>query len=120
MLHFEELVGQCRVVPLVFLKRGEPGITKLWATHADPCAKMRANLFGNEENSLLWPAIIPFRQADLLRAKRLAMRGTGALLSRRTVANMAVDDDQCWAGRRLRKALEGAPMRLGRLRCAPA
>ena len=55
---------------------------------------MVAHRVGNEELSVLRPAIVALGEPNLLFAKRLAVRGGGILLMRRAIADVAVQNDE--------------------------
>src|SRR6266511_2177186 len=108
MLHFVELIGQRGLLLLVGLKHGEPGVTQIGAARADPGLEMLADAVRHQECGVLGPAVVPLGQADLLRAERLAVGRARALLGRRAVANVAIDDDQRRASLGVLEAPEGA------------
>src|SRR4030095_6205895 len=76
------------------LEQAPPPPPRLCAASPDPGRKMLPNPLGNEELCVLWPVVGPFVKADFFFAERLAVGGGGGLAVRRTVADMAVQDDE--------------------------
>src|SRR5207302_544500 len=108
VLHPPQVIGKLRIRLLVFLEFGEPGVAQLPAALADAFLEGLAHAVGNEELRVLRPAVEALGQLDLLLAERLAMRLMRALLVRRAIADVAVDDDERGAIRLLLEDREGA------------
>ena len=64
------------------------------AAHADAIREMLAHTIGNQELRVLGPAVSAFDEADLFFAQRLAMGRRRVVFVRRTVADVAVQDDE--------------------------
>src|SRR5205807_4594486 len=84
------------------------GLTQLATTLPYSLGEMLADAVGDEEARVLRPAVGPLRLAHLLLAQRLAVSGTGVLLSRRAIADMAVHHHQRGPVLLLAENLEGA------------
>src|SRR6267154_2057097 len=54
---------------------------------------------GNQELGVGWPAVRLLHQLNLLFAERLAVRRTGVLTMRRTIADMTINDYDRWSAR---------------------
>src|SRR5712671_745906 len=61
---------------------------------------------GNEKFLVLWPSITAFGEPDFFIAERLAMGCGIVLFVRRSVADMAVQDNECRTALRLYKCAE--------------
>ena len=72
---------------------------------------MLADAVGDEELRVLGPAVGALGEADLLLAERLAVGLGGVLLVRRTVADVAVQNDEGGAALRLPEDLKACSMR---------
>ena len=81
----------------------QPVPPQLAAAAPDAFLKMLAHAVRHEKARVFRPVIGALGQTDFLDAERLAMSGAGVVLVRRTVADMALDDDQ----RRRQRSLEG-------------
>ena len=80
-----------------------------WAFAAactDSGSKVLADAVRDEKLSVLRPSIAALSQPDLIVAERLAMGFRGVLLVWRTVADVAVQDDEGRAALRLAKHLQ--------------
>ena len=80
MLHLVELKSELRVLCLVLLEPGEPGIAQLLAATADASFEVIVDTLGNQESCVLRPAVELLGQPDLVLAQGLAMGGVGILL----------------------------------------
>lgn len=94
VLHPVQLIGQLRVLLLVRLKLGEPGLAQRRTPRPDTGLKMFAHSVGDQELGLLRPAVGSLGQPNFLLTQRLAVGGAGTLFGRRAVGNMAIDDNQ--------------------------
>ncbi len=94
MLHPVELVGQFGIFGPIPLYPGEPVVAELLSTQAHTLVEVLVNFVGHEELGVLGPAVVAFREPDLILAQGLAMGGAGVLLVRRAPTDVAVDDDQ--------------------------
>jgi hypothetical protein len=63
------------------------------ATRADAFLKMLAYPIRDKKLRIYRPAVVALRQPDFFLAQRFAVRRAGVLLIRRTVGDVAVDDD---------------------------
>src|ERR1700746_2279072 len=61
---------------------------------SNPIAKVFAHTFGYEELGVFGPAVEALGQANLVCSERLAMRFAGGVLVRRSVPDVAIDDDE--------------------------
>src|SRR5438067_477777 len=61
-----ELVGKLRILRLVLLQSGEPGVAQLLAAAADSLLEMVVNTVGNQELSILRPTVETLGEPDLL------------------------------------------------------
>src|SRR5262245_11022947 len=64
--------------------------------------------FRHEEFGVFWPAVMALCQPDFLLAKRFAVLGASVLLVRRTVRDMAIDNDQTGPSLFVLEGMEGA------------
>ena len=69
---------------------------------------MLADLLRHQEFGILRPAVVGLRQPDLLLVQRLSMGSAGVLIVGRTVGDMAIDNDQRRAVRRVLEGAQGA------------
>ena len=96
LLQSLDFVAEVWVFGFVRLHKLRPALLKLRPTFADAGAEVFTHTLGDEKLGVLRPAITAFRQTDFFDSKRFAMRGAGVVLMGRTVADMAVDDNQGW------------------------
>ena len=94
MQHAVELAGQVRIFGFVFLEASPPGVAQLLAALAHPRAEVLPHAFGDQEFGVFGPAVSALGEAHFLFSQRLAVRSAGVLFVRRTVGDMAVDDDE--------------------------
>ena len=78
------------------------------ATLADAVSEILIDAVRHEELRVLWPAVEPLREPHFVVAKRLAVRLRTVLLVRRTIADVALDDDQRRAATFARREIKGA------------
>src|SRR5256885_11120219 len=71
-----------------------PRLAELPASGAEAAAKVIRYGVGHQELRVGWPSVRLLRQADLVFAERLAMRGARVVLVRRPPSDVAVDDDE--------------------------
>jgi len=83
-------------------------VTSVCAAGAHTRGKMVIDAVWHEELRVLGPSIVAFGKTDLFFAKRLAMRIGCVLPVRRTVTNMAVENDEGRSTLCLSEGLEGA------------
>src|ERR1700688_3037775 len=76
------------------------------AAFADPGVEMLINTLWHKELRILGPPIAAFGKPDLFFTKRLAMGFGCILFVRRTVADMAVKNDEGWPALRLPEYLD--------------
>src|SRR5690348_627498 len=94
MLHAVDLIGELGKFLCVLGERCLPGLIEFASALADPVAEILEYAVGNEELCVLGPTIILFRKPHFLLTQRFAVGFVGILLVRRSVADMAVEDDQ--------------------------
>src|SRR5262249_4298037 len=94
MLHPIELVGELGIIAPIFRDSRKPAIAQIFAAFADALTEMIIDTVGYIELQIFRPAVVPFRQPDLLFAQGLAMRTAGILLVRCAVSDMAIHNDQ--------------------------
>src|SRR6202035_716999 len=76
-------------------------------TYTDSGSKVLTDSIRDEKLSILRPSIAALSQSDLIVAERLSMGFRRILFMRRTVADVAVQDEEGRAARRLAKHLQG-------------
>ena len=82
------------MLALVALEVLHPRLAQLAPARAEVVGEVLAHAVGDEELRVLGPAVGLLGEANLLLAERLAVRRARALLGRRAVGDVAVDDDQ--------------------------
>ncbi len=92
--HTVDLVGESRVLCAVRLDTDCPCRLEPLITLTDAGMEMLANTLRRKESGVLRPSIAALCEANLLLAKRIAVRGAGVVFVRSTVANMALDNDE--------------------------
>src|SRR5581483_11375055 len=92
--HAPALFGKVGIFAPVPLKHREPLVAQPRAADANAGAEMFAHAVGHQERRVFGPPVMALGRADFFFAERFAVRGAGALLARRTVTDMAVDNDQ--------------------------
>src|SRR6476620_8273387 len=76
-------------------------------TYTDSVSKVLADTIRDEKLSILRPSIAALSQPVLIVAERLSMGFRGVLFMWRTVTDVAVQDEEGRAARRLAKHLQG-------------
>ena len=94
MLHAKQLFGKLGILLAIFVDSRKPGIAQILATLANPLAEVIVYAIRHVELLVFGPAVVPFRETNLLFSQRLAVRAAGILLVGRAVADMAVHDNQ--------------------------
>src|SRR5208337_5022779 len=72
-----------------------------------PRREMLLDALGDKELRILGPTVEALAEADLLVAQGLAMSLGSVLLVRRTIADVAIQDNKCGAALRLTECLQG-------------
>ena len=104
MLHLFESLGQFRILRRIICEQLGPLCEQIAASPSNAITKMLANTIRYEEFRVFRPSIELLDQPDFFFAQRLAMRCVRVLLVRRTVPDVAVNDDQ---SRPIRGLVEG-------------
>src|SRR5579872_4883704 len=94
MLHAKQLFGNLGILLAILGDSGKPGIAQILAALANPLAEVIVDAIGHVELPVFRPAIIPFRETNLVFPERLPVGAAGVLLVGRAVTDVAVDDDQ--------------------------
>ena len=77
------------------LKLSHPSVMQYLPPSCDTSLEMLAHAIRHEKFGVFWPAVMTLCQTNLLFTQRLAVGGAGVLLIRRTVGNVAINDNQC-------------------------
>src|SRR5438477_7952855 len=93
-LHPLALISELRISVAVALEERQPFRPQLLPAGTEIFREMLVDAFRHEKLRVLRPVIKALGQLDLGFAQRLAMSARGILLMRRTVADMAFDNDQ--------------------------
>src|SRR5271165_7499699 len=92
MLHLVKVKSELRVLCLVLLEPGEPGIAQLLAATADALFEVIVDALGNQEFCVLGPAVELLGQPDLVLSQGLAMGAVGILLVGGAPGDVAVNE----------------------------
>src|SRR6516162_3121207 len=92
--HAISLIRKLRILASILLELSPPGSVQRQAPRPDALLEMLTHFIRNEELRVWRPAIMTLRQPDLFLAQRFAVRRARILLIRRTVGDVAVDNDQ--------------------------
>jgi len=93
-LHALARVGQLGVGDPIALEQCQPLRPELRSASPEFRREVLVHTIRHQKFRVLWPAIGAFREPDLLLTQGFAVRARGILLMRRTIADMALDDDQ--------------------------
>ena len=107
MLHAIDLIRQVGILLRVFREPLHPVFAELMTTFADSFAEILAHAVRNQELCILGPAVELFCQPDFVLAQRFSMRCVVVLLVRRTVADVAVHNNERRAVRGLQEVVVG-------------
>src|SRR5262249_45181642 len=102
-----DLGGEGGIIPSVRIEEVCPAASGFRATLADPVGEMLANTIGHEKFRVLRPAVVALAHPDLIIAGRLAMSFQGVLFVRRTVTDVAVQDEEGGAALAAPENLQG-------------
>ena len=89
------MVGKLRKLLLVFLKVRLPSRVRLRASLAHAILELIVHAVRNEKSCILGPSVILLHQLDFCFAQRFAVRFVRILFVRRTISDVAINDDQC-------------------------
>ena len=106
-LHLVNLTSQFWVFIGVGCEERCPLAMGFRPTYTDSGSKVLADAIRDEKLSILRPSIAALSQPDLIVAERLSMGFRGVLFMWRTVADVAVQDEEGRAARRLAKHQQG-------------
>src|SRR6188472_2684752 len=81
---------------VIALEQLEPCGANRAASSADALGKVLPHTPGHQKLLVLRPTVDALRQAHFVVAERLTVRRRGVLLVRRSVSNVAVNDDERW------------------------
>src|SRR5712672_4018518 len=108
LLNLIELRGKLGKLLPVLCELLLPLFARFAAPPSNPGLEVLIYPAGNQELGVGRPTVGLLHQLDLVFAERLAVRGTGILTMRRTIADMTIDDYDRWSARRTR----GIPQRV--------
>ena len=106
-LHLVDLGGEFRVLAPVGPEEFRPPAAGLRPPGPHSGREMLLDALGDKELRILGPAIEALAEADLLFAQGLAMGCGSVLLVRGTIADVAIQDNECGAALRLSEDLKG-------------
>src|SRR5260370_20766401 len=99
-LNLIELLGKLRKLLPVLCELLLPLFARFAAPPSNPGLEMLVYPAGDQELGVGRPTVSMLHQLDLVFAERLAVRGTGILTMRRTIADMTIDDSDRGSARR--------------------
>src|SRR5208337_538181 len=105
-LHQSDFGGEMGIFAFVLGEELRPLPPGLCATRADAVGKTLVHNVRNEKLRILGPAIKTLREANLFFAERLAVRFGRIVLVRRTVTDVAVENDEGWTALRIAKDIK--------------
>ena len=106
-LHLANFHGEVGVLSLIVGEELRPPPPRLCAARADAIREMLAHSIGNKKLRVLWPAVKAFDEADFFFAERLAMGCRRVVFMWRTVADVAIENDEGWPSLGLAKHVQG-------------
>ena len=83
-----------------------PRAPRLTAARANPCREVIVDAIGHEELCVLGPSVVALAESNLFIAKRFAVGSGGIVLVRRTIADMAIQDNKSGASLLLSENLD--------------
>ena len=100
-MHARDIVGQIGKLLAIFRKQVVPLRAQFVSPLSDTFLEILQHPIRKKELRVLGPAVIFLYELYFVRAERFAVRGTCVLLVWRSVADMAVHNNECWtaAGR---------------------
>src|SRR5258708_19700849 len=104
-VHKVNVVGKGRGGDWVGGEEGRPLLSGFCPAHTHSGSKVLPDAIGDQKRRVLGPPIGAFAEPDLLVAERLSVGCGGVLLVRRTVADVAVEDEEGGAALCLAKHL---------------
>src|SRR6516165_5036161 len=93
-LHPFALIGKFWMGAPVALEQRQPFSPQLLAANAEFLREMIVDTVRHQEFCILGPPVRPLGEPYLLLTQRFAVRARGVLLVRRTIADVALDNDQ--------------------------